>query len=182
MAQARKKAADKVGNGESGDKKRSMQTKVIVGVLLVVILEVVTITTVAILTSEPEAGAGMEGFKLDESRKLDKIREIILIEGRFPNNLRGITYLYDTEIRVEVKQKNAERVESQIAELEGRLMMNISTIMGQAEPRLFEEPHFVTLRRQIEQMLRDVIKPDIETNESLIEGVLIVKLVGFPAG
>jgi len=124
----------------------------------------------------------MPGFAADKSHELDKIKEVLLTEGRFPNNLRGITYLYDTQIRVEVKQKNVERVEARIADLEGRLMMNVGTIIGQAEPRLFEEPHYVTLRRQIEQMLRDVIKPDIETNETLIEGVLIVELVGFPSG
>lgn len=170
------------GGGDGSTAKRRVSMKVLIGVVLVVLLEVVTIVTVAMLTNKPQAGADMPGFTPDITQELDKIKEVPLIDGRFPNSLRGITYLYNAEIRVEVKQKNVERVTARIADLEGRIMMNVSTILGQAEPRLFEEPHYVTLRRQIEQMLREVIKPDIETNESLIEGVLIVELVGFPAG
>jgi flagellar basal body-associated protein FliL len=172
-------AEQKAEANESKSKKSSLKVLIIVAAIL--FLEGVTVIGVVMFTASPKMSAGSE-FMTDDEALQNEIHELLVSKGRFPNSRRGITYLYDSQIKVQVKAKNLQKVTEVIEANEGLIRQHIASVIRMAEPRHFEEPLHVTLTSQVEQVLNEIIPVDVETNESLIEGVLIVDMVGFPAG
>ena len=56
---------------------------------------------------EVRADPALEAAVVDEG---EKICEVLVLDAKLPNNRSGVTYLFDSEIYVQVKQKHAERV------------------------------------------------------------------------
>ena len=51
----------------------------------------------------------------------DKLVELLVVDGRFPNSKRGSTYLYDTEVYVQVKRRYQDQVAEELRWLHGRV-------------------------------------------------------------
>ena len=177
------KTNDKANTGQEGDAQSGGKKpiKIILGVVIVLGLEIGTIFATAMLTNKPKVMAA-DPFKLDQSDESERIIEVPVIKGRFPNRKSGRSMLYQTEITVQVKKKNEDKVKQLIEENQARIKMSVGTIWRNAEPRHFNEPYLSTLTRQVRETLEKIIDANLpEGEDSRVEGVLIPTLTGFPS-
>ena len=154
-----------------------LSLKVFLLVAAAMVLEAAVIIGVAIMTNTPAVQAGE--FTSDPAARLDRLVEIPVVSQRFPNSKQGVTYLYDTEVAVQVKARHEEAVRQILEENEARITTLIGTLWRQAEPRHFDEPHLSTLSRQLEEGLGSILGEDPNTNEPRLQGILIPVLTGF---
>lgn len=170
--------AEQEGDAQGGGKK---PIKMILGVVLVLGLEIGTIFVTAMMTNKPKMAAA-DPFMASELDEGERIIEVPVIDGRFPNRKSGRSMLYQTEITVQVKKKNEDKVKQLIEENQARIKMSVGTIWRNAEPRHFNEPYLSTLTRQVLEMLDKIIDANLpEGEDPRIEGVLIPTLTGFPS-
>lgn len=164
------------GDGGGGKKK---PIKVMLGVVVILGLEAATIFGTAMLTNKPQIASG-DPFLEDQMAAEERIVEVPVLNQRFPNRKSGVIMLYETNIAVQVKKKNEEKVKQIIEENSARIKMAIGTIWRNAEPRHFNEPYLNTLTRQAREMLTKIIDEGLpEDEESRVAGVLIPVLTGW---
>ena len=172
------KKKDQESEAQSGGKK---PIKLILGVVIILGLEIGTIFITAMMTNKPKL-ATADPFKTSQLDEGERIVEVPVIKGRFPNRKSGRSMLYQTEITVQVKKKNEEKVKQLIEENQARIKMSVGTIWRNAEPRHFNEPYLSTLTRQVRETLEKIIDANLPEGEnSRVEGVLIPTLTGFPS-
>lgn len=164
---------------EAKEKKGGLSIKLIIVVAGVFILEAAVLGGAWMMTSKPQVEAGTGTFQEDPVAKGNRIVELEVLKERFPNTKQGVAYLYETQITVQVKVRNKELVAKVLEENQARIKMQVGTIIRQSPPRHFDEPRLATLSRQFTQILRDIVGDDPQTNESLVEGVLIPTLTGY---
>ncbi len=109
----------------------------------------------------------------------DKIVEAKVLEARMPNNKSGVTYIYATEIYVQVKQKHVEKVTAEIEQFQNEIKADVNAIWRTAEPQYFQEPKLENLTRKVYALLNDRFGEDKEKKEPIIAKVVIVMSTGF---
>jgi hypothetical protein len=109
----------------------------------------------------------------------DKIVETLVLNAKMPNNKSGVTYIYATEIYVQVKQRHLERVKSEIEQFQNELKADITAIWRTAEPQHFQEPKLDTLTRKVYALLNDRFGEDKVHKEPIVSKVVIVMSTGF---
>lgn len=85
----------------------------------------------------------------------DVVEEVPLFEGRLSNDRAGTVFVYDTDVYVQVRKGEAERIRREIDRARHELRAEIAAIWRSAEPAHFQEPRFETLTARVEAMLRD---------------------------
>ncbi|MBM4113935.1 MAG: hypothetical protein FJ253_11310 [Phycisphaerae bacterium] len=85
----------------------------------------------------------------------DVVEEVPLFEGRLSNDRAGQVFVYDTDVYVQVRKGEAERIRREIERSRHELRAEIAAIWRSAEPAHFQEPRFETLTARLEAMLRD---------------------------
>src|SRR6185436_4028488 len=85
----------------------------------------------------------------------EKIVEIQVLKAQMPNNKSGVTYIFDAEIYVQVKQKHAGNVEEEIEQFQNEIKADITAIWRTAEPQYFQEPKLENLTRKVYALLND---------------------------
>ena len=130
------------------------------------------------MSGPPEVQA--EGIAQDPTDALEQIREVLIVDDRFPNHQSGRVWLWETEIQIQVRQKNLAYVERVLEERAAEVKTGVAQIIRTSHHKHLTEPNLDTLNRQVEQYLRDVFEYDGE-GKPRVERVLIPKCVGFPA-
>jgi flagellar basal body-associated protein FliL len=163
---------------QSGSKKLGIKTiAVIMGMM---IAEGVGVYALVSMT----AGSGASAMTIEgtEEAGREQTREILLIEDRFSNVTSGTLWLWNTAIYLQVREKNAERVEAVMAQREAEIEEGVALIFRKAEPRhLRDDPGLETITRQLTAYLNDVFGTDRD-DLPLIERVIIPKCTGINAG
>lgn len=161
---------------DSGEKK-GMKGLIMIGGMLVV--EAVAIIGLMLLFSgEPDVAVADALPKSAEELAGEKIEEILVLDGRLPNDKAGPTMLYDTEIFVQVKRKYAERVHDHLAQFQNELKFDLTTIWKNAEPRHFKEARLESLTRKVEALLKERFGAD-EEGMPIVDKVVIVMGTGL---
>lgn len=83
------------------------------------------------------------------------VEEIPIFEGRLSNDRAGSVFVYDTDVYVQVRKSEAERIRREIERARHELRAEIAAIWRSADPAHFQEPRFETLTARVEAMLRD---------------------------
>ncbi len=109
----------------------------------------------------------------------ERIHEVLVLDDRLHNNKTGIHYSYEVEIYVQVKQRNAERVNGELDQFRNEIKSNIIAIWLQAEPREFHEPKYQTLTRKVGALLSGRFGVDPEHSEPIISKCVIIMGTGF---
>jgi flagellar basal body-associated protein FliL len=109
----------------------------------------------------------------------DKIVETQVLKANMPNNKSGVTYVYDTEVYVQVKRKHVEHVDEEIEQFQNEIKSEITAIWRTAEPQYFQEPKLENLTRKVYALLNERFGIDKETNEPIIAKCVIVMSTGF---
>lgn len=148
-----------------------------VGGLLAV--EAIVIIGAMVLVSGPpsvEASGALEPVELSED---EKIVEQLVVEGRFPNSRRGVTYLYDAEVYVQVRRRHVAQVRAELEQFTNEIKADIGAIWRTSDPHHFEEPRLENLTRKVYAMLAERFGDDPESGEPIVEKVVIVMGTGL---
>jgi hypothetical protein len=164
--------------GPSGSK-ASLKTALAVLVLLG--LEAALIVgAMTLVGGKPDvAGADDSSLADLDTAEENKIVEILVLDGKLPNAKAGITYVYDTEIYVQVKAKHADLVNNELEQFYNEIKADISAIWRTAEPPHFKEPKLETLTRKVYAMLQERFGADPETGEPILVKCVIVMGTGI---
>ncbi len=149
----------------------------IVGSILAV-EAVVIIGAMVLLGGPPEVEAAAPPASLDAPED-EKIVEVMVFDGKLANNKSGMTYLYDAEIYLQVKQRYADRVNTELAQFRNEIKAEITAIWRTADVRHFQEPKLETLTRRVQTMLDGRFGVDPRHEEPIISKCVIVMGTGF---
>jgi hypothetical protein len=129
---------------------------------------------------EPDVTAANEGeIPAAELAEQEKITEILVADGKLPNAKTGVTYLYDTEIYVQVKKKHADRVLAELDQFANEIRSEITAIWRTSDPRHFQEPKLENLTRKVQALLNERFGTDESTGEPILVKCVIVMGTGF---
>jgi len=169
--------ASKKADGGEGKKKPPF--KMIVMILGLMAAEAVAVVLVLNMLSGP-APVQAEGLSETPADALQQITEVLIVDDRFPNHQTGRVWLWETEVQMQVRQKNLDYVQRVLEDRSAEIKTGVAQIVRTSHHKHLTEPNLDTLNRQIEQYLRDVFEYDGE-GKPRVEKVLIPKCVGFPA-
>lgn len=148
-------------------------------VVVVMIVEAAVVFVVAGMTS---GGSSAKASELHEEHgtESENVAEIPLFQGKFQNLTSGRTYIWETEIVLEVRQKNAEHITQQLEQRQAAVREAIARIYRRTQHTQLKEPGSESLIRQLTAMLDEFFGPDAE-GHSRIERVLVPVCDGYPA-
>ncbi|MFO0894284.1 MAG: hypothetical protein U0574_04930 [Phycisphaerales bacterium] len=142
-------------------------------------LKVAVITT-ALLVGEASAIVGLFAFvgrptashaETPAAAPADDAEELLLFEGRLSNDRAGTAFVYDTEVYVQVRKADAERIRKEIDRTRHETRAEVAAIWRTAEPGHFQEPRFETLTARLEAMLRE--RFDKGGRSSIVKAVVV---------
>jgi hypothetical protein len=109
----------------------------------------------------------------------DKIVELLVLDDKLPNNRSGLSYVYDTEIWIQVRQRNEMRVKEELERFRNEIKAELVAVWRSAEPRHFQEPMMENLTRKAQTLFDRRFGEDSETGEPVVEKTVIVSGTGF---
>lgn len=164
---------------ESGESKGGRKKTIMVVAALLAAEAVALSVAFMMFASEPQvARAGIDELSA-EDLELERIVEMEVLDEKLPNAKRGVTYLYDTRLYVQVKQRNAERMTRELEQFSNEIKAEVSGIWRTSDPRVFAEPRLETLQRKLEAMFRERVGTNPETGLPIVEKVVVVLGPGF---
>ncbi len=164
---------------ESPRSRRRSPVRLVIIVAGILVLEAaVIIGAMTLLGGPPEVEAAGVPALLEVPEE-ERIVEILVIDAKLPNNKSGMTYLYDTEIYVQVKQRYADEVAEELSQFRNEIKSEITAVWRTAEPRHFQEPRLQSLTRRIQTVLSDRFGVDQQRDEPIISKCVIVMGLGF---
>ena len=155
--------------------RRLLTIGVVTGVLLV---ETVVIVGIAMMVGEPAEVNASDPIRIFDSPE-EELVELLVLNARLPNNRSGITYLYDTEVYVQVKRKFKDRVDGEFQQFRNEIRAEITAIWRTSDPRAFAEPMLETLTRKVYALLNNRFGIDPQEGESVMSKCVIVMGTGI---
>jgi flagellar basal body-associated protein FliL len=164
---------------EAPAKKKSNMKMMVMVVVILVVEAVGIVGAMKMLGGSPQQVSAVDVVKHDEASEDDKIVEVKVMESRMPNNKSGVTYVYNTEIYVQVKTMHQEKVEEEVDQFQNEIKSDLTAIWRTAEPQYFQEPKLESLTRKVYALLNERFGQDKETNQPIVSKVVIVMSTGF---
>ncbi len=155
--------------------RRLLTIGVVTGVLLV---ETVVIVGITMMVGEPAEVSAADPITVFDAPE-EEIVELLVLDAKLPNNRSGITYLYDTEIYVQVKRKFEDRVTAEFEQFRNEIRSEITAIWRTSDPRAFEEPMLETLTRKVYALLNNRFGIDPQEGEPVMSKCVIVMGTGI---
>ncbi len=170
--------AEKQDDATEGDEKKPSK-KILIVVGAIMALEGLGVAGFMMLAGGPkDANAAMiEG---EELALQEQLVEIDLVRDKFQNMHGDRIWLWDTEVKLKIREKNREFITQELEDRRGEIVEGISLIFRRAQPSTLKEPGLETLNRQISALLAEIFGNHPDGSER-IERVLLPKCLGFPA-
>lgn len=162
---------------EGGGKRKPVHTKtlgILVGAFL---LEGLAITAVFLWAGSP-GKVQAKGEAVTLAAENEKVVEVLIIEDRFPNNLSGRAFIYETEIYIHTRKKHEDMIKKKLEGMQAQIKGDIAEIFRASEPSYLSETSLGTLKRRIRAKLDEHLDRDADGNE-YVEKVLIPKCTQF---
>lgn len=153
--------------------------KTIILVAAILLVEAVAIVGVMMFLSGP---AKVDASSIPHSMDVagdERIVETLILNAKLPNNRAGVTFVYDTEIYVQTKQRHTARIANELEQFQNELRAEISAIWRTSEPQHFQEPTLETLTRKIHALLSGRFGMDEAAGEPIVQKCVIVMGTGF---
>lgn len=167
--------AEEAADKTSGNRK----LKPAILIVAILVLEAVVIVGALRMFSGPSPAEASDPMSVAGVPEEEKITEVMIVSARLPNSRTGVTYLYDTEIYVQVKRKFAERVQEELEQFQNEIRAELTALWRTSEPHHFREPRLETLTRKVYALLSERFGNDSETGEPIITKAVIVMGTGF---
>ncbi|MHC5024640.1 MAG: hypothetical protein ACYTGG_12165 [Planctomycetota bacterium] len=158
---------------------KSARLKTLIIIAGVLVVEAAAIVGIMLLVGRPgEVQATSVGGDLVLNEE-DKIVEILVLDTRLPNSRSGLTYLYDTEIYVQVRKRYADRLVDHLEQFQNEIKSEIGAIWKTSEPDHFREPKLENLKRKVYALLNERFGPSDDEQGPIIQKVVIVMGTGL---
>ncbi len=164
---------------DDGQRKTRSPLRLILVVGGILVVEAVVIIGAMVVLGGPPDVEAAEPPAVLTTPEEEQIVEILVLDSRLPNNKSGITYLYDTEIYVQVKQRYVTEVADELQQFRNEIKSEITAIWRTAEMRHFQEPRLESVTRRIQTMLSGRFGVDLQHDEPIISKCVIVMGMGF---
>lgn len=158
--------------------KKGLPIKTIVVVLVLLVVEAGAFLALMSMMGKPAQTEAAE-VEHDEHAQDESLVEVLVVKDRFPNSHTGRTWIWDTEIQVQVKAMHQDHVQSKLEGRAAEIRTGIARIWRTAQHNHFNEASLETLTRQTTAFLDEVLGKDAE-GHSHVERTLISRCVGFP--
>jgi len=168
---------DETPEPQAGKKKSPLKT--IILVVSILLVEAVAIIGGMMMLSGPQLVEANPDAAVIEIPDDEKIVELRVIDSRLPNNKSGVTYLYDTQVWVQVKNRYSEQVADQLDRFHNEIKAEITAIWRTSDPRHFQEPKLENLTRKVNALLDARFGADPQTGETILAKSVIVMQPGF---
>ena len=168
--------ADETPTPETTKKKSPLRT--IILVVAILLIEAGAFIGWMML-HKPERVEASRDVAIIEVPDDEKIVELMVIDARLPNNKSGVTYLYDAQIWVQVKNRYSAQVADQLDRFRNEIKAEITAIWRTSDPRHFQEPKLENLTRKINALLDARFGADPQTGETILAKSVIVMQPGF---
>ena len=163
--------------GQRKRRRSPMRVVIVVGTILVV--EAVVIIGAMMFFGGPPEVEATEIPAVLATPEEEQIIELLVLDAKLPNNKSGVTYLYDTEIYVQVKKRYSDQVLDELQQFRNEIKSELTAIWRTAEMRHFQEPRMESLTRRIHAMLSERFGVDPRRDEPIISKCVIVMGMGF---
>lgn len=164
---------------ESGGKKKPpFLAAIVVAVLMIV--EGAGIFIVLKLTSGGPQAADAAVLEGQAEAEAESMQEILLVEDKFQNMQSGRVWLWDTQIYLKVRQKNASTVEGVLERRQAEVKEGIAMIFRKAQDRHLREPGLETIGRQLKSYVDEVFGTDPD-GFARVDRIIVPTMQGFPA-
>ena len=177
MADEETKPQDQAESGDAKEKSGKIGLKTIILVAGLLAGEAAIIGVAMTMWAGP--GEVQAEIVETDDAEAETVSEILIVSDRFPNHQSGKIWLWDTEIQIQVKQKNNEYVTRVLEERNAEIKTGISALWRNAHHRYLTEPNLETMTRQLTEYLNGVFGVDAE-GEPRVFKVLIPRCVGLP--
>jgi len=128
---------------------------------------------------EPDVALGEE-VDLDPMRaEQEKTVEVLVLDGKLPNSKSGASYLYSTEVYVQVKKKHEKMVADKVQQFYNEIKADITAVWRTSDPHHFQEPRLETLTRKVNAMMQQRFGVDEGDGEPIVQKCVIVMGTGF---
>lgn len=159
--------------------KQPSRLKTIFVILAVLLVEAVAIVGILMLVTGPSE-VDAAHMPLDANIAADeRIVETLVLDAKLPNARSGVTYLYDTEIYVQAKQRHTPMIREELDQFTNEIRAEISAIWRTSEPHHFQEPRLENLTRKVHALLNERFGLDEASGEPVIAKCVIVMGTGF---
>lgn len=85
----------------------------------------------------------------------EKIVEVLVLNERLANDRTGLTFVYPTEVYVQVKKRDEAWVAEEVERFRNEIRADLVAVWKTAEPHHFQEPRLESLTRRAETLLRE---------------------------
>lgn len=174
---AKEKAPEAEAEAQSERKKLPLRLIMLIGGILVA--EAAVIIGAMMLFGGPAEVEATEMTVTLDTPEDEKIVEVLVLDGKLPNNKSGVTYIYGTEIYVQVKKRYAEQVAGELEQFRNEIKADITAIWRTSDPQHFQEPKLQSLTRKVQALLADRFGVDQQSSEPIISKCVIVMGTGF---
>lgn len=154
--------------------------KFILTISVILVVEAVIIVGAMTMLGGPAEVSAMDVGDSTEAAADQKIVEIQVLSEKLPNSKSGITYIYPTEIFVQVKTMHEAKVTAELEQFQNEIKAEITSIWRTSEPHHFQEPKLENLTRKVTALLSERFGNDSENNEPIVRKSVIVMSTGFP--
>lgn len=158
---------------------RRLNLRMITIVAVILVVEAAAILFLVDLTGGPNEVLADDSPLAMLDLAEERIVEVQVLGARLPNAKVGVTYLYDTEVYVQVRKKHQSRVTDHLDQFGNEIKSEISAIWKAADPSHFQEVRLETLTRKLRVLLNQHFGIDPETGEPFVEKCVIVMGTGF---
>ncbi len=175
MPEANSAASEAASTTPAGAKKKTM---IMIAAMLVIEAGVI-FGAMKFLGGGPKEVSAVQMAQDEKTQAGDKIVETLVLNAKLPNNKSGASYIYATEIYVQVRERHQAKVAAEIEQFQNEIKADITAIWRSAEPQYFQEPKLENLTRKVQALLNERFGMDKQRNEPVIHKVVLVMSTGF---
>lgn len=164
--------------GQTEDQAGGKKPFILVAALLVIEAALI-ISVMKFAGGTPDVAAASSPDLDPELMASEKIVEVLVLDAKLPNSKSGSSYLYSTEIYVQVKAKHVDQVQSLVSQFYNEIKAELTAVWRTSEPSHFQEPKLETLTRKVTALLEGRLGVDPMTEEPVLQKCVIVMGTGF---
>lgn len=163
--------------GEQQPNKSSKKVLMIV----VAIMALETLGVGAFLMLSGKAPSAAEATIVGDSPDSpDALVEVQMVSDRFQNMHTGRVWQWDTEVFIQVRRKDQERVTAELERRKAEITSGVGELIRKATHTQLREPELQTLNRKLESYFTEIFGVDADNQPRAVH-VLIPKMRGSPA-
>ncbi|MBL9119925.1 MAG: hypothetical protein JNL80_08425 [Phycisphaerae bacterium] len=181
MAEKKDEKQDAKPAGDAGaeaPKKGGGGMKFAIITVVLLVLEGAVLGGVFMMMNKPKAAEATEPVVHVDPEE-EKLVEVLVLNERLANDRSGLTYVYPTEIYVQVKKKDETWVTEEIERFKNELRADIAAVWRTSEPHHLQEPRMESMTRRVETLLRDRFDKHNAEGEAVVQKCVIVSGTGI---